>query len=72
MKLEPGGFVSVVEVAPRTGLVFPHHYGDAYPRYPPLRVGMIRWMIVFGVGVATGRGVHSDEGYLVCSTHDWR
>ena len=32
-------------------------------KVPTLQVGMIRWMILLGVGVSAGRGVHSEEGY---------
>ena len=40
-------------------------------KVPPLRVSMLRWMILMGVDVAAGQGVHSKEGYIVNSTHNW-
>ena len=36
-----------------------------------LRVGMLHYIIVLGVGVAAEWGVHSEEVYLVFLTHDW-
>ena len=55
----------MVEVATRTGIVLPHHCGYAFPRYPPLQVGMLCWMIALGVGVAVGRGVDYEVDYFV-------
>ena len=59
----------MVEVAPRTELVLFASLRLCIFKSPPLRVGTWRWMILLGVGVSVGQGVHS-EGYFLYLTHD--